>query len=302
MNKKISPWNIGSSLYIPANNPNIVDIIIHNKYPDLKSVIICLEDSVKLEDIGFAKDNLLKSKKHITDHLNQTSDEQVPLIFIRPRNIDIANWIIANLNLTYVAGFVIPKFDQNCLNDWWSTLQNTQLLMMPTLETQDVYNMVKMQQLSDTLSVHPCRDRILLLRIGGNDLMNGLRLRRHKNMTLYDGPVGYLIKMLVVIFAQNGFYLTAPVCEHFSDNDLLAKEVALDILHGLVGKTLIHPSQLEIINQIYRVTEQEYTEAKKILSVPQGGVFNINGSMCEPSTQHRWASDIIERAQCFGID
>ena len=47
------------------------------------------------------------------------------------------------------------------------------------------------------------------------------------------------------------FYLTAPVCEHFSDNDLLAKEVALDILHGLVGNTLFHPFQLKIINQIY---------------------------------------------------
>ena len=63
------------------------------------------------------------------------------------------------------------------------------------------------------------------------------------------------------------FYLTAPVCEHFSDNDLLTKEVALDILHGLVGNILFHPSQLKIINQIYQVTEQEYTEAKQILSV-----------------------------------
>ena len=57
------------------NNTNIVDIIIHNKYPDLKSVIIFLEDSVKLEDIVFAKDNLLKCILDIRDHLNQTSDE-----------------------------------------------------------------------------------------------------------------------------------------------------------------------------------------------------------------------------------
>jgi len=57
------------------NNPNIVDIIIHNKDPDSKSVIIFLEDSVKLEDIVFAKDNLLKCILDIRDHLNQTSDE-----------------------------------------------------------------------------------------------------------------------------------------------------------------------------------------------------------------------------------
>lgn len=92
------------------------------------------------------------------------------------------------------------------------------------------------------------------------------------------------------------FYLTSRMCEHFSDNDLLAKEVALDILHGLVGNTLFHPSQLKIINQInqiYQVTEQEYTEAKQILSVIQSRVLNINGSMCESSNQHCWASKVI---------
>lgn len=97
----------------------------------------------------------------------------------------------------------------------------------------------------------PCRYRILLLHIVSNDLVNGIRLRRHKNMTLYDGPVVCLIKMLVVIFAQNGFLSYSASVRTFFNNDLLAKKVALDILHGLVGNTLFHPSQLKIINQIY---------------------------------------------------
>lgn len=301
MNKTISPWNIGSSLYIPANHPDLTKIIINNKYPTLKSIVICLEDAIKSEDILFAKHNLQQTMLQVASfYTNNPSGNQLPLIFVRPRNIAMAKWIITNVDLSYMVGFVLPKFDANCLDDWWQALRTTSLYWMPTLETQDVYNIIKMQQLSDTLNAHPCRDKILVLRIGGNDLMNGLRLRRHRNMTLYDGPIGYLIKMLVTVFAQNNFYLTAPVCEHFSDNDLLRQEVILDINHGLIGKTIIHPSQLTVIDQAYRVSQQEFTEAQQILATTQG-VFKVNGSMCEPTTQHRWAADILERAKYFGI-
>lgn len=45
-------------------------------------------------------------------------------------------------------------------------------MMMPTLETEEVYDVIKMQALANELSSHDCRDRIIALRIGGNDLMN----------------------------------------------------------------------------------------------------------------------------------
>lgn len=297
MTKYISPWSIGSSLYIPANHPNLANIIINNKYPTLKSIIICLEDAIKNEDLPFAKHNLQQTMLQIS---HQPTSKTLPLIFIRPRNIDMANWIIANVNLVPIIGFVLPKFDENCLDDWWQVLQSSPLYWMPTLETPDVFDIVKMQHLANTLNTHPCRDKILVLRIGGNDLMNGLRLRRHRDMTLYDGPIGYLIKMLVMVFAPNNFYLTAPVCEHFSNEELLKQEVKLDIIHGLIGKTLIHPSQLEVIDRLFQVSEQEYVEAQQILTTLQG-VFKVNGSMCEPTTQYRWAKDILERAKHFGI-
>ncbi len=39
-------------------------------------------------------------------------------------------------------------------------------MMMPTLETEEVYDVIKMQALANELSSHDCRDRIIALRIG----------------------------------------------------------------------------------------------------------------------------------------
>lgn len=302
MDKRVSPWSIGSSLYIPATHSELVNVIVNQKYQGLRSLIICLEDAIKVTDLEFAKQNLKQIMSDIAQQIQQNPccKAHFPLIFIRPRNMEIAKWIMENVDLEHISGFVIPKFDITTIDGWWEILQNSHLYMMPTLENHDVYNVIKMQQLSDILSVHPCRDKIIVLRIGGNDLMNGLRLRRDRTLTLYDGPIGYLIKMLVTVFASNGFYLTAPVCEHFENDALLEQEVNLDLLHGLVGKTIIHPSQISVIDKLYMVSEEHYFEAQQILNATEA-VFKVNGSMCEPTTQYRWAQDVIERAKYFGI-
>ena len=48
--------------------------------------------------------------------------------------------------------------------------------------------------------------------------------------------MGYVIKMLVSVFGPRDFAPTAPVCEHIDDHAVMARELALDMAHGLVGK------------------------------------------------------------------
>ncbi|WP_034855660.1 HpcH/HpaI aldolase/citrate lyase family protein [Ignatzschineria larvae DSM 13226] len=314
MKQQLSPWQLGATLYMPATRQDLLEVILTRKYPQLRSLILCLEDSVSDADLDFAINNLhatlisLAKVKQSGVYLgNSGADEKVntnvamitPLVFIRPRNIAIAEQIIAHMPLSGVSGFVLPKYTLSEVDVWWRLLENTSLYLMPTLEERAIYDVTKMEELAVTLRDHPCYSRIIALRIGGNDLMNGLRLRRDRNYTLYEGPMGYLIKMLVSVFASKGFYLTAPVCEHI-ESDFLIKELELDLLHGLVGKTVIHPTQISVVEEAYRVPRQSYEEAKQILSA-QFAVFKVNGSMCEPVTQSQWAADIIERERFFGI-
>lgn len=285
---------------MPATRTDIAQVILKNKIPGLRSLVICFEDGINDSDIPQSLINL-QNLLTVVNADTTSNTKQRPLVFIRPRHSAMGLWLKENVDLAAVAGFVIPKFTQSVLNDWWEIVKDTPLCMMPTLETEEVFDQAQMRELATLLVSHPCRHQIMALRIGGNDLMSLISLRRARDLTLYDGPMGYVIKMLIAVFASRGFALTAPVCEHIDHHEILVKELALDIHHGLVGKTAIHSNQVAVIETALQVTTHDYADAMQILNATQA-VFKSQGAMCEPATHRRWALAIQERSQIYGIN
>lgn len=292
-----SPYALGATLYMPATRSDICDVILHNKIPGLRSLVICLEDAVAEKDVPKALDNL---KVILQTLYISGKNHDGPLVFIRPRDESMGADLVANFNLSTIDGFVLPKFTLMNLPIWSQVLSPTHLLWMPTLETEDVFDAIAMRKLALALDDHPCRNRILALRIGGNDLMNVLALRRSRNTTLYEGALGYVFKMLVCTFSSKGFSLTAPVCELIDDVSLLERELMQDVEHGLVGKTVIHPSHISMIHSAFSVDPLDHEDALRILN-SEAAVFKNNGAMCEPATHRRWAKSILTRAKHYGI-
>lgn len=297
MKKTISPNDIGATLYTPATREDLVSIALGHKYPELQSMVICLEDSVLERDIPVALDRLKKALVILSARRDVPSK---PLVFIRPRSLEMARQLVNNpqYQLGAVDGLVLPKFTLELLTDWLIVTEGTNLLWMPTLEDADVYDVVKMLALAKALQ-EKARNRVLALRIGGNDLMSVLGLRRQKDITLYDGPLGYVIKMLVSVFGSHGFALTSPVCEIIDDPAMLIKELKQDISHGLVGKTAIHPSQIAFITKALQVDRRDYDEALRILNADIA-VYKSDGAMCEPATHINWANRIIHQGKTYG--
>lgn len=300
MTRTLSPFMLGATLYMPATRDDLAEIILHEKIPDLRSLVVCLEDAVSESDLAQALLNLNQLLMKLENEVKHNEAAQRPLVFIRPRHEAMASMLVEKYSLTGIDGFVLPKFTQESLSCWWKIIGSTHLAMMPTLETREVYDVNAMTALAVALEQHPCRERIVALRIGGNDLMSVISLRHPKNLTLYDGPMGYVVKMLVAVFASRGFSLTAPVCEQIDNLDLLERELALDVAHGLVGKTAIHPSHLELIHRGLMVEKDEYEDALRILNSTQA-VFKSQGAMCEPATHRSWATSILERSKHCGI-
>lgn len=300
MSRNISPYMLGATLYMPATRTDLAEIILHGKIPDLRSLVICLEDAVSEELVGMALLNL----RELLVELKRTASHEWPygrpLIFIRPRHERMARELVENYDLAGIDGFVVPKFTKSNLPSWWEIISPTTLALMPTLETREVYDVQEMAGLAVLLEKHPCRDRIIALRIGGNDLMSAISMRHPRNLTLYDGPMGYVVKMLVSVFAPRGFSLTAPVCEQIDDVELLQRELTQDIAHGLVGKTAIHPSHLKVIHRGLMVGKDDYEDALRIINSSQA-VFKSQGAMCEPATHRNWAVAVLERSKYCGI-
>jgi len=139
------------------------------------------------------------------------------------------------------------------------------------------------------------------LRIGGNDLLALLGMRRPRHVTLYRTPIGAVISRLVTTFRPYGFLLTAPVFEYLDNPALLAEEMREDLAHGLAGKTAIHPSQVALIEQHYRVRDADIEVALKIMSETCPAVFRMQDSMCEVATHKAWAHGVVEQARMFGV-
>lgn len=293
----ISPYQLGATLYMPATRSDLIELVLHNKIPDLRSLVICLEDSVSKADIDKGLKNLLELL-HRIDAMGGRNCLQ-PLIFVRPRNLLMGDYLNNLEVINHINGFVIPKFTLASLEAWQAALARENLLLMPTLETAEVFNPLAMLELKDALNAN-IKSRVLALRIGGNDLMSCLGLRRSPTHTLYSTPVGYFISMLAGILGADGYALTAPVFERLDNLELLEAELELDILQGLVGKTAIHPMQLTSIHNAFKVSQEDLTSAQLILAEDAEAVFNYSGAMCEPATHLNWAKNIIARANFYG--
>jgi citrate lyase beta subunit len=296
--KKISPYALGATLYMPATREDILEVVFRKKLPQLRSMVVCLEDAVAEIDVDTALRNLHRLLSAIEQQGGRSEDG--PMLFVRPRDWQMAAVLNDWPLMAHVDGFVVPKLSLSNLRAWELAVTNPQMLLMPTLETREVFNPQAMVELGTALN-ETLAQRIIALRIGGNDLLGCLGLRRNPDMTLYNTPMGYVIPMLAGVMGSQGFALTAPVFEQLATPHLLVEELGLDIAHGLVGKTAIHPSQINTIQDSLRVSVEDLNCAKLMLNEIAPAVFKHNDAMCEPATHLKWATNILERAKWHGV-
>ena len=285
---------LGASLYVPATHRDILAIANNHKLPHLRSVIFCLEDSVLETDVPVALAN-------VSAMLHELVPTPGKLRFIRVRNLEILDECLKLDGIDKVDGFVLPKTTLQSFRGYFSRLEHTKFLVMPTLETKEALDPVAMAGLRDFILENNYAHRVLALRIGGNDLLNLFDLRRSTTRTMYDSPMRYVIGQLVACFRPHGFNLTSPVCELLFDRDILNEEVSLDLEAGLFGKTAVHPDQVSIIEAHYKVEAHLVDEARAILEPTAPAVFRMNGRMCEPATHRNWAEAILARAEIYGV-
>jgi citrate lyase beta subunit len=285
----LDAYRLGGSLYVPVTHRDVLSIANGLKWPELRSVIFCTEDAV-------APGALESGLANLRDCLAAMEPRPSLLRFVRVRHPELLDWLLALPGIEKLDGFVLPKFDLNNADRYLEPLVgDSGHLCMPTLETRDVFEPARMIALRDHLLERGYHERILALRIGGNDLLSLLGIRRPRDRTIYRTPLGHTIAQLVTLFKPHGFQLTAPVFEHIDHPEVLREELSDDIAHGLCGKTAIHPSQLPLIEASFRVSPTDLEAARRILEEPEQAVFKFGGSMCELATHSTWARHILDR-------
>lgn len=287
---------LGATLYTPATRSpqELISIANREKYPQLRSWVICLEDAVNLSDLGIAMQNLREALPHF--------ENNELLRFIRVRNPEIMSQVLQMNKIEAMKGFVLPKVTSNNLANYLGQLSTgDHFLIMPILETAEAFSMSELEALRKILSFDIYRRRIVCVRVGGNDFLALLNVRRQKGRTIYQTFMDRVIAQIAMAFVPYGFGVSAPVFERMDDENTLRAEIISDLDRGLFGKTAIHPSQIPIIEGLYQIKPEELDDALAILDPNKPAVFKQNGSMIEKTVHEGWARLIIDRYQIYGI-
>ncbi|AUZ05715.1 MULTISPECIES: HpcH/HpaI aldolase/citrate lyase family protein [Vitreoscilla] len=283
----LKPHQYCASLYVPTTHKDLNEIMRGEKLQEVGSLIFCTEDAVSEQHLPQAISRFLDALPYLNPHSSQQR-------FVRVRNPAVMQQLLANEHIQNIDGFVLPKITAKNIGDY-QILVEQGFYVMPTLETAEVFIEQEMLQLRDILLQPLWRPYVLSLRLGGNDLLNLLSMRRSAEHTVYETVLGTHIDRLVGWFKPCGFELSAPVFEFLNQPEVLMREVQADLLHGLTGKTAIHPTQIASIEAFYAVKEQDVLVAKAVLASNQA-VFQYQQCMQEVATHYRWAQKTLTMA------
>lgn len=323
--RELLQYAIGSMLYMPATRTKIVQDIIEQKNPDMKSICLDLEDSIGDDTVEEAL-ILLKStlSKLCTAVENKTlSMGKLPLIFVRVRNPEQLRTLKSTLSqeqLGMITGFNFPKFDSSNAAEYiraFNEIQHvslTKLYFNPILESKAImYKQNRIEELAYIQrKLSGFSDHILNIRVGATDFCNIFSIRRKMNQTIYDiGVVADCFTDIVNFFGKN-YVISGPVWEYFQSKGEdglwktgLERELSFDKLNGFFGKTSIHPVQLPVIAKSNIIDEEDYNDAMNIMGMSTGLIGVAKGSagnkMNEVKTHSNWARKIIAIASVYGV-
>jgi citrate lyase beta subunit len=294
MIRDISPIELGGSLYIPATHKNVNDICNADKYPQLRSCIIDTEDAIGADELDCALENIAE--------MLETYEPKQLRVFIRPRNPQVLKQLLKIRQIEKIDGFSLPKFSTELMREYAQilTLAEHRFYIMPVLESLDLFSKEKLEEIRSFLL--SCKLPVLTLRLGGEDMMQFLGLKRRCEDNIYTlaGP-SRVIADVLTCFKPYGFNVTATVFNCIHQDALYKENVKEDLRQGLLGKTIIHPDQIDPINEAYKVSPQEFKMATKMLDEETKAIIVQEGQMGEKFAHTAWAKVILERHRFFGL-
>ncbi|MCU7493690.1 MAG: CoA ester lyase [Ignavibacteria bacterium] len=116
----------------------------------------------------------------------------------------------------------------------------------------------------------------------------------------------YALSRMVVAAKANGLQVIDAPFGNYNDPEGLRKSCELSLALGCDGKWAIHPSQIDVINEVYSPSPEEIERARRIVEAhmeaeSQGrGAVSLDGRMVDRATI-RLAKALLNKAEYLGL-
>ncbi|PRY49644.1 citrate lyase beta subunit [Geodermatophilus tzadiensis] len=333
---------LGATLYSPGTRPALDADAERAASIGATSVVWCLEDAIPHAEVPAAEANVVAALQRLDQRAGDGGDLPLLFVRVRTPEQIRSIALAAGPALPRLTGFSLPKATGGTLGPMLAAVAEVSaatghpLYGMPILETADLAwretRAGALTALAEVVEEH--REHVLCLRVGGTDLSGLFGLRRDRDTTIWDvAVVRDCLADVVNRFTRGGEHVvTGAVWEHipgprlfkpqlrstpFSDQhegplrqrmidgdlDGLMREVALDKANGVLGKTVIHPSHVSVVNALLTVSRDEYDDALEVLMARgRGGIaVSGHGRMNEVGPHALWAELVSRRAAVYGV-
>ena len=289
--KNINYLELGGTLFVPATHRNLESITNGSKYPSLKSLVIDTEDGIDASSLQISLEII---KKLLLDF---TPNKLI--VFIRPKNVNVLQELLSYKGISKVDGFILPKFSLTNAEKYLQLLERFNYYVMPSIEGEELFEHNKLHKIKNILL--DTKTNILLVRFGLQDMLRQLSMKQSCDKNVFDiGVTSSILGNFIATFKSAGFYISAGVYPCFENKDGFEKDVLRDLEEGLFSKTIIHPNQIDIINELYKVNQEEFDDALEIYE-STNVIFKQNNTMAETLTMQPYSQNIIKRAEIYGL-
>lgn len=311
-------YSVGPLLYCPANSESLASALISQLFGTGYSLALCLEDTIQDRWVKAAEDTLIRTLTLLHEE-KQNSDFFLPKIFIRVRKPEQIKDLSDRLDraVELVSGFILPKFSEENADEYLKQIENASkiynrdIFAMPILESPSIIDLNDRYRILYSLKkkLDDVERLVLNVRVGGNDLCHMFGIRRRVDECIHDiSPVANIFSDIITVYGMD-YVVSGPVWEYYSGNGWetgLISELKRDRLCGFIGKTVIHPKQIEIVKEAYRVSRQDAEDAKAILNWDESSKTLVSGNpsrerMNERNTHSNWAFRTMMLAEAYGI-
>ena len=237
--------------------------------------------------------------------------------------------------ISYISGFFLPKFNSNNADAYLSTVKKIRLISeyiyaLPIIESKEIISLASRISELITLekTIFEYRDMILGIRIGGSYINSVLGVNSLEAMSIYDvGITASIIYDIINSFINlsyediaiyssswdkkiNSFQTVSKSSNAFDQNKVIynhafthdpsldgfIREILLDKLNGCVGKTVVYPNQISIVNALYSVERKDYELA---LSINSSNEPSLNYG--EQINNKIWSNKILSLSKIYGV-
>ena len=237
--------------------------------------------------------------------------------------------------ISYISGFFLPKFNSNNADAYLSTVKKIRLISeyiyaLPIIESKEIISLAS--RISELIilekTIFEYRDMILGIRIGGSYINSVLGVNSLEAMSIYDvGITASIIYDIINSFINlsyediaiyssswdkkiTSFQTVSKSSNAFDQNKVIynhafthvpsldgfIREILLDKLNGCVGKTVVYPNQISIVNALYSVERKDYELA---LSINSSNEPSLNYG--EQINNKIWSNKILSLSKIYGV-